>query len=258
MSSTETVVRLERLEGGALWRAVLATPKPNLLDEAKLDALARIFEAARDERELRAVLLDSDGPEFSFGASVQEHLPGAVEEMIPKFGRLFDRMLEASVPILAVVRGRCLGGGLELAAFCHRVVCAPDARLGVPEIVLGVFAPVGSVAFVERVGRGVAEDLLLSGRPFDAATALAAGLVDEVADDPSEAALAYARAHFLPRSAASLRFATRAAQAAFARRFRAERLELERLYLDELMATDDALEGLNAFLERREPSWRHR
>jgi len=256
MSLQAEVVRLERHDGGALWRAVLATPRANLLDAPKLEALLEIFQKARDEPGLRTVLVDADGPDFSFGASVQEHLPGEVETMIPKFGRLFDRMLESGVVTLAAVRGRCLGGGLELASFCHRVFCAPGAMLGQPEIVLGVFAPVASVFLAERMGRGAAEDLLLTGRSLDAAEALRLGLVDEVADDPTEAALTYARAHLLPRSASSLRFATRAARAGLAERFRTERIALERLYLEQLMATEDALEGLQAFLERRPPSWR--
>lgn len=256
MSVQAEVVRLERLERGALWRVALATPRANLLDAPKLAALAEIFENARDEASLRAIVLDADGPDFSFGASVQEHLPGEVESMIPAFGRLFDRMLESGIVTLAAVRGRCLGGGLELASFCHRVFCAPGAMLGQPEIVLGVFAPVASAFLAERMGRGAAEDLLLTGRSLDAAEALRLGLVDEIADDPTEAALAYARAHLLPRSASSLRFAARAARAGLAQRFRAERIALERLYLDELMATEDALEGLQAFLDRRPPSWR--
>ena len=256
MSATGAAVRLEPLEEGALWRVVLATPRANLIDLVKIDALTEIFERARGASRLKAVLLDAEGSDFSFGASVQEHLPGAVETMLPKFGQLFDRMLDAHIVTLAAVRGRCLGGGLELAAFCHRVFSAPGAQLGQPEIQLGVFAPVASALLAERIGRRHAEDLLLTGRSLDAAAALRIGLVDELADDPSAAAIAYARTHLLPRSASSLRFAAQAARAGLASRFRAERTEAERLYLEELMKTEDASEGLRAFLERRPPAWR--
>jgi cyclohexa-1,5-dienecarbonyl-CoA hydratase len=157
---------------------------------------------------------------------------------------------------LAAVRGQCLGGALELASFCHRVFAAPDAKLGQPEIVLGVFAPVASVALPARVGQSHAEDLCLSGRSIGGEEALRIGLVDELADDPGDAALAYARAHLLPRSASSLRLAVRAVRQGFADRFRADLAEVERLYMNELMSTADAQEGLQSFVEKRKPEWR--
>jgi cyclohexa-1,5-dienecarbonyl-CoA hydratase len=249
-------VRVERLDGGAIWRATLATPKANILDIPKIEFLTELFERARESASLKAVLLEADGPHFSFGASVEEHLPGTVETMIPMFGLLFDRMLDAAVPTVAAVRGQCLGGGLELASFCHRVVAATDARFGQPEIMLGVFAPVASVFLPERIGRGAAEAMLLGGASVDAAEALALGLVDQIADDPADAALAWVRMHLLGKSASSLRFAVRAARDGMARRFRSERRAAERVYLDDLMQSADALEGLRAFLEKRKPAWR--
>ena len=249
-------VRVEVLEAGAVWRATLATPKANILDIPKIELLIGLFEHAREAPSLRAVLLEADGPHFSFGASVEEHLPGTVEKMIPMFGLLFDRMLDAAVTTVAAVRGQCLGGGLELASFCHRVVAAPDAKFGQPEIVLGVFAPVASVFLPERIGRGAAEAMLLSGASVDAADALRLGLIDAIADDPADAALSWVRMHLLSKSASSLRFAVRAARDGMARRFREERRAAERVYLDELMRTADAREGLAAFLDKRTPAWR--
>jgi cyclohexa-1,5-dienecarbonyl-CoA hydratase len=253
---SEGPLRVEPLENGALWRVTLATPKANILDTEKIDRLLRVFAMARETPSLKAIVIEGEGPHFSFGASVEEHLPGSYEKMIPSFHAMFDRMLEASVVTLAVVRGQCLGGGLELVALCNRIFAAPDAKLGQPEIVLGVFPPVASVALAERVGRGAAEDLCLSGRIVPADEARRIGLVDEIAEDPAEAALAYARAWLLPRSASSLRLALRAARAGFARRFREELRVVEDLYLQELMATADAKEGLAAFIERRDPVWR--
>jgi cyclohexa-1,5-dienecarbonyl-CoA hydratase len=252
-----STVRLEVLDDGAIWHVMLATPKANILDMEKSELLSSIFERARDDRNVKAIVLDSEGPHFSFGASVEEHLPGKFEAMIRGFHALFGRMLDASVVTLAAVRGQCLGGGLELVIFCNRVFAAPSAKLGQPEILLGVFAPVASAMLAERVGRGAAEDLCLSGRSLDAEEAMGVGLVDEVADDPTEAALAYARKHLVPRSASSLRLAVRAVRAGFDRRFRGDLAEIERLYLDDLMSTADANEGLEAFLEKREPAWKN-
>ena len=253
--STEATVRLEQLEEGAVWRVVLATPKANILDMEKTEQLCSIFDRARHEKQLKAIVIEGQGPHFSFGASVAEHLPDKVEAMLRGFHRLFHVMLEASVPTLAVVRGQCLGGGLELVSFCNRIFASPDAKLGQPEMMLGVFAPVASVVLSERIGRGRAEDLCLSGRSLTAEQALATGLVDEIADDPGEAALAYVREHLLPKSASSLRMAVRAVRVGFAQRFKGELAAVERLYLDELMATADANEGLAAFIEKRKPSW---
>ena len=248
-------VRLEALEQGAIWRAVLATPKANILDSEKCGILGDVFVRAAADGGVKAVVLTGDGPHFSFGASVQEHLPGQAAAMLAGFHRLFLRMLDARVPTLAAVRGQCLGGAMELAIFCNRIFASPDARLGQPEIVLGVLAPVASVMLAERVGRSRAEHMLLSGASLDAAEGLAIGLVDELADDPGAAALAYAGAHLLPKSASSLRFAVEAARAGFAERVRHDLAAAERLFLDRLMATADAREGLQAFLEKREARW---
>jgi cyclohexa-1,5-dienecarbonyl-CoA hydratase len=248
-------VRLETLDDGAIWHVFLATPKANILDMEKTDLLASIFERAREERSLKAIVIDAEGPHFSFGASVEEHLPGKFESMIPGFHRLFNRMLASSVPTLAAVRGQCLGGALELVSFCNRVFASGDAKLGQPEIVLGVIAPVASVLLAGRVGRGAAEDLCLSGRSIAAEEAARIGLVDEIADDPGEAALAYARKHLLPKSASSLRFAVRAVRTGFNPQFTAELKVVERLYLEDLMSTSDAKEGLQAFVEKRKPTW---
>lgn len=248
----------ETLEGGAVWRATLATPKANILDEEKIGHLADLFRRAREAPSLKAVVIDAEGPHFSFGASVEEHLPGRFEGMLSRFHALFGTMLDCAVPTVAAVRGQCLGGGLELASFCHRVIASPDARLGQPEIVLGVFAPVASVFLAERIGRGRAEDLCLTGRSVPAEEAHRIGLVDEIAEEPTSRALAWIREHLLPRSASSLRIAAKAARAGLEARFREDLARVERIYLEELMVTEDAQEGLAAFLEKRPPVWRDR
>ena len=147
---SETVTH-DILDGGAIWRLRLNTPKANILDMDKVERLDALFQRAATERNLKAVLIEGVGPHFSFGASVEEHLPGRFETMIPGFHRLFERIFDAEVATLAAVRGQCLGGGLELVAFCNRVFAAPDAKLGQPEIMLGVFAPVASITLPDRV-----------------------------------------------------------------------------------------------------------
>jgi len=250
-------LRAEVLNGGSFWRLVLDAPKGNILDASMVGALRRMFDKAAETPDLKGIIIEGEGDHFSFGASVEEHLPEQVGDMLAGFHGMFRSALACAVPLLAVVRGQCLGGGLEVAAFCHRVFAAPDARLGQPEIVLGVFAPVASLILTERAGRSRAEDLCISGRIVDAQEALAAGIIDEVHEDPGAAALAYARHNLLPRSASSLRFAVRAVRQEFSERFFERIAALEKLYLEELMATHDAREGLQAFLEKRKPVWRN-
>ena len=120
-TSSTGPVRIERLDGGELWRVFLARPKGNVLDEEMIDALSAVFDEAQGATDLKAICLSADGPHFSFGASVQEHLPGRVSGMLRTFHQLIVSMADAAVTTLAAVRGRCLGGGLELAASCHRV-----------------------------------------------------------------------------------------------------------------------------------------
>ena len=250
---------IEHLDEGAVWRVALGGSKGNVLDGALMDALAGVFRDAAAAPHLKAVCLEGQGAHFSFGASVPEHLPPHVEGMLRRFHGLLLMMLDSDVPVLAAVRGQCLGGGLELVSLCHRVFASHDAKLGQPEIVLGVFAPVASLVLADRVGRGHADDLCLSGRAVTADEGLAMGLVDAVVDDdPAAAALGWARTHLLPKSASSLRYAVRAARASLRARVVAELPAMERLYVDGLMSTADAVEGLHAFLERRPAAWEDR
>ena len=250
-------VRIEELEGGAVWRVLLATPKANVLDAAKIRLLTDVFAAAGDDKGLKAVLLEGEGPNFSFGASVEEHLPGSFAEMLRGFHGLFHEMLDAAVPVVSAVRGRCLGGGMELAVFANRVFASPGAVFGQPEIVLGVFPPVASVFLTERIGRGLAEDICLGGRDLSGEEAAAHGLADACAEDPEAAALEWIRDRLLPKSAASLRMGVRALRAGMGARFRRDLAEAERLYVEELMKLEDPVEGLQAFLEKRKPEWRN-
>lgn len=250
-------VTVTPLDDGAFWRVTFGASKGNVLDHETMEALSATFRDAEGSPALKAVCLEGTGAHFSFGASVREHLPGQVAGMLESFHRLILLVAGSPVVVIAAVRGQCLGGAMELVTVCHRVVANQEARFGQPEIALGVFAPAASLALADRIGRPNAEDLCLTGRSVTAAEAREMGLVDEIAADPAEAALAWARTHFGPRSASSLRMATRAVRGELVARLRRELPGLERLYLEELMKTADAVEGLQAFLDRRPPVWRH-
>jgi cyclohexa-1,5-dienecarbonyl-CoA hydratase len=241
----------------ALLRLTLARPKANLVDAAMIGALTDALARHRPQRGLRGVLLDSEGPHFSFGASVEEHLPGRCGPMLASLHVLILTLLHFPAPVLSVVRGQCLGGGLELALAGGPIFASRDAQFGQPEMKLGVFAPAASVLLPWRVSQASAEDLLLTGRSIGAEEAKAIGLVQHVGDDPEQAALAYFDAHLAGKSASSLSLAIAAARGARVREARARLDEVERLYLDQLMRTRDANEGLAAFLAKRQPAWEH-
>ena len=254
----DQALKTESLDSGSIWLVRLARPKANIIDGAMTRALCDMFERAAEEPNLKAIVLSAEGPHFSFGASVQEHAPDSVRDMLATFHGLFRTIAKAAIPVIAAVSGQCLGGGLELTAFCHRIIAAPNAQMGQPEIVLGVFAPVASVLLPSRIGRGAAQDLCLSGRSISAEEAHRIGLVDAIADDAEAAALDYARSQYGPLSASSLRFATRAIRGAWEDQFFADLDRVETLYLEELMQSHDAVEGIEAFLAKRKPEWRNR
>ncbi len=129
---------------GALLRLRLSRPKANIVDAAMIAALRAALGGHLPSARLRAVLLDAEGPHFSFGASVEEHLPESCAAMLRDLHALILQMLESPVAILVAVRGQCLGGGLEVAAAGHLIFAAPGATLGQPEMKLGVFAPAAS------------------------------------------------------------------------------------------------------------------
>ena len=250
--------RAWRGEGEALLRLRLTRPKANILDAAMIAALNAGLTAGLASGPTLAVLIDAEGPHFSFGASVEEHLPAHCTTMLHDFHALLLRLLALPVPVLFAVQGQCLGGGLELALTGSRIFAAPDATFGQPEIKLGVFAPAASALLAERISRPVAEDMLLTGRSIGAEEAHGLGLVDTLAADPGRAAELWFEAQLADKSAAALAHAMTAARGELIARVRARLAALERLYLDDLMQTRDALAGLQAFLAKRTPHWEHR
>jgi cyclohexa-1,5-dienecarbonyl-CoA hydratase len=257
MSASESPLRVWVEREGALLRLRLARPKANIVDAAMIRALHVALEEHARTNALRGVLLDAEGPHFSFGASVEEHLPAQCAQMLASLHALLIELVEFPVPVLVAVRGQCLGGGLELALAGGPIFATPTAQLGQPEIKLGVFAPAASVLLPYRVNQTVAEDLLLSGRSITGTEALGCGLLHALADDPEAAALAWFEQHLQDKSAAALACALAASRGAMRREVRTRLAEVEQLYLERLMRTQDANEGLAAFVAKRQPRWTH-
>ena len=256
MADSALKVWLDR--DGKLLRLRLSRPKANIVDAEMIAALSKALAEGSSNPKIRAVLIDHEGPHFSFGASVPEHMPDQCAAMLKGLHALIIAMVEYPVPILVSVRGQCLGGGLEVALAGHMMFVAPDAKLGQPEIVLGVFAPAASCLLPECMPRVAAEDLLYSGRSISGDEALRLGIANAVSDEPEAAALAWFDAGPAKHSASSLRFAVKAARLGMNERVKAKIAQVEDLYLNGLMATHDAVEGLNAFVEKRAALWEDR
>jgi cyclohexa-1,5-dienecarbonyl-CoA hydratase len=247
---------LAELRNERLLSLRLARPKANIIDSTMISALGAALEPACHNHHLKALLLCAEGPHFSFGASVEEHLPDQCAAMLRDLHRVILQLVKFPVPVLVAVQGQCLGAGLELAAAGHLLFAAQNAQLGQPEIKLGVFAPAASCLLPLRIGQMAAEDILFSGRSLGAEEALRNGLVAALAEDAEAAALEYFDKHLAPLSASSLRLAVRAARADFNARVAQRLADVEVLYLQELMSTNDAVEGLTAFLAKRPPEWK--
>ena len=250
-------VGLELTNGGQVARINLAAPKANILDSLMILDLFETLNSLNGDGRLKLVLLGSEGPHFSFGASIEEHLPDQISRTLSQLRELLHAMLVVPAPTMALVRGQCLGGGFELALACDLMIAEESAQFGLPEIKLGVFPPAGAALLPLRVGASRAAELVLTGTTWTAAQAHESGLVHRVfaTGELLNGAEKWLESDFLPRSGPALRYAAQAARRPLVSAVNRELSLLEELYLKELMRQPEAVEGLLAFLEKRQPRW---
>ena len=237
---------------------VLDAPKGNVLTGAMMEALGAALAQHAQNPRLQLVLLAGAGAHFSFGASVEEHQPAQAPAMLASFHRLIRAVAAHPVPIAAWVRGSCLGGAFELALACHFVFVAPEARLGCPEIKLGVFPPVLAAIGPLRLGQALSERLLLTGATLSAAEAVQSGFAQAASSD--DEVLTFFRTHLSPLSAFALRQGVRASRrgSGLLAALDGPLAALEQQYLAEVVPSHDGVEGIAAFLARRTPVWADR
>lgn len=254
---TETMEHVRCVVDDGVARLTLSAPPVNVLTRRLLADLRTQLADLRADEALRALVLAAEGKHFSAGADVAEHLPPTFRAMIPEFLETIARLRAFPAPVIAAVRGKCLGGGFELVQAADLVVAGESAAFGQPEIALAVFPPAACALLPGLCGPQAAAELILTGDPVPAPRARELGLVARVVPDDQVETEADALACRLARhSAAALRAAKRALRAA-APAGDALRAA-ERVYLDDLMRTEDAAEGLRAFVEKRAPGWKHR
>src|SRR6266478_8232562 len=242
-------------------RITFARPPLNVFDIAMMREMSDALNECLPQRDLAAIVFDA-APEtraFSAGVAVEEHVPETVYQMLDAFHSVFRLLAQISRPVIALVDGPALGGGCELVAACDIVIASERARFGQPEIKLGVFPPVAVILLPRIIGEKRARELILTGELIDAGEARRLGLVSYVVptvelEQKAESLLVKLR----ELSASSLAMTRAALDLGGRSGFESVLTEVENLYLNELMKTEDASEGVHAFMEKRKPEWRNK
>ncbi len=237
----------------------LNRPPVNILNIEMMEEINRALREFKGEEGLKVLLFRAEGKAFSAGVDVGEHMGDMVKKMVETFHGMFRLMDEVQVPSIAVVNGSALGGGCELALYCDMVLATEKSTFGQPEIMVGVFPPIAALILPRIIGRKKAMELILSGKTIGAREALEMGLINRiVAEDSLEEEVKGFVDEFARHSAAVLRLTKKAAIEGLCDDVEEGLRRIERIYLEELMQTGDATEGLKAFLGKRKPLWKDR
>jgi cyclohexa-1,5-dienecarbonyl-CoA hydratase len=249
-------VRVE-FAGDGVVKLVLDRPPLNVLDVAMLVELRDAIQQAAGAPGAKLLLLAGAGKAFCAGVDVADHTPERVPAMLEAFHGALNALAAVELPVVAAVHGAALGGGMELLLACDAVLVREDAKLGQPEIRLGVFPPYAAVVLPRLIGRQRALDLILSGRVVDGREAVVLGLATQaLAAEDFDAGVGRYVAGIASLSGAVLRLTKRAVRSLMVQPAAAALASAERIYLDELMRLEDAREGLAAFMEKRPPAWK--
>jgi cyclohexa-1,5-dienecarbonyl-CoA hydratase len=242
--------------------ATLTLNKPpfNVLDIPMMEEINAALDRLIADQSTRLLVITAAGEKaFSAGVEVADHTPDKVDRMIEVFHGIFRRLEQVTIPVIGALNGVALGGGCELALACDMIVAASNAKLGQPEIKLGVFPPIAAILLPRMLPPTKAYELLLGGSNIDAMEAHRLGLINKVIAKEEFAAGCKAFVdQFLGLSRPALVYTKKAMRAAAGKPFNEALDAAETIYLKELMPTADANEGLNSFLQKRPPVWQHK
>src|SRR5579864_5525165 len=260
--ATQTAAKFERLTldaQGPVANVALSNPPLNVIDIAMMEELAAALTDIEARPGISIIVLRGAGKSFSVGVDVAAHTPDKVISMLEKFHAVIRALIGTKKVTIAVVQGHCLGGGAELAMVCDLVYTAGDAKWGFPEIQLGCFPPVAVTALAALIGQKRAADLILSGRSIGGVEAAQVGLaIEAVPADQLFKAVDLAISRLRKLSPAALAVTKKAIYAWDSIHFDKGLARAEKIYFEELMKTEDAQEGIRAFLEKRDPQWKGR
>jgi cyclohexa-1,5-dienecarbonyl-CoA hydratase len=240
-------------------RIDLNNPPLNVLDIAMMEELSQALTEIESRQDISVVVFGGVGTAFSAGVDVAAHTRDKVDTMLAKFHAVIRTLVATRKVAIAAVRGHCLGGGAELAMVCDLVYTAESATWGFPEIKLGCYPPVAVTALAVLVGQKHAADLILTGRTITGSEAASIGLANRaVAGAEVESIVRETVAHLSQLSPAALAITKKAIYAWDSIHFDKGLARAEKIYLEELMKSEDAQEGVDAFLQKREPVWKRR
>ena len=239
-----------------LARIVLSHAKQNIIDFQMMDELAAALDSLESAPEISTILFETAGEHFSAGVDIPSHAPDKVVTMLEKFHGVVRRLMKTTKVTIAAVKGYCLGGGAELAMTCDIVLTTDSAHWGLPEIRLGCFPPVATAALATVVGQKLAAELVLTGRSFDGRKAERIRLANRaVPADKLKEAVAESIERLVVLSPAALAHAKRALYSWDAAHFEKGLARAEEIYRNDLIDTEDAKEGIRAWMEKRNPKW---
>jgi len=250
-------LKFEKADGVA--RISLNRPKFNMMNIEMMHELNGLLEELLEDDDLKCVVIDAEGKHFCTGVEVADHKPDQVDDMIATFNRIFELSNALEVPIVAVVQGFCLGGGMELAIACDIIVAGQGAQFGQPEIKVGFFPPYAAVRLPQLIGPAKAIEICTSGKFYSAEEARSLGMIAHVFEDEQlvESAEKLVK-EIQANSPLIIRLNKRAVKQHLGLSFKPALEGVSDLFLNTLMKTEDTLEGIASYEEKRKPVWKNR
>jgi cyclohexa-1,5-dienecarbonyl-CoA hydratase len=237
-------------------RITLHNPPLNIIDIPMMGDLAHVLTEIESRSDISVIVISGHGKNFSAGVDVAAHTPNKIEVMLTRFHAVIRALIASKKVTIASVQGHCRGGGAELAMVCDIVYTADSAQWGFPEIKLGCYPPVACVALAALIGQKRAAELILTGRTISGTEAAAIGLANHAVGEEKLATVVENAAQELTKlSSAALAVTKKALYTWDAVHFDKGLSRAEKIYLEELMSTSDAREGIRAFMEKRDPKW---
>ena len=245
-------------EKDLIGRITFNKPPLNILN---IEMMKEINNAVKEfqKRKLKVLIINANGKAFSAGVDVSDHTKEKVNEMIKVFHEIFTNLYKINAPVVALVNGAALGGGCEVATFCDIVIASEKSKFGQPEIMVGVFPPVAAAIFPKLMWSKKALELMLTGETLRANEAKELGLVNHIlpVENFENEAEKFITEKITNNSAIVLQLTKRAFIEGVTKNYGEAIKNIEDIYLNDLMKTNDANEGLSAFLEKRKPVWKN-
>jgi cyclohexa-1,5-dienecarbonyl-CoA hydratase len=243
----------------AVARITLDRPKFNMMNIEMMDELTGLFETLMRDDDLKCIVLHAEGKHFCTGVEVADHKPDEVDGMMASFNRIFELTEKIDVPIIASVQGYCLGGGMELAIACDVIIAAESAQFGQPEIKVGFFPPYAAMRLPQLVGPARTIEICTTGKFYSAEEARQMGMVAYVSEDDrlGETTDKIVK-EIQANSPLIIRLNKRAVKQHLGMAFQPALAGVSDLFLNTLMKTEDTLEGIASYEEKRKPVWKNK